>query len=100
MSGQDAPLRFEQETEIWPYEQMVYAQHRTCPGEWPLGIWDTNGSPNHGQTTRPYNNPHKKRELAKLWTLLSWQTIQENWKKAKRNIITRNFQGKWKKYWK
>ena len=54
-----------QETEIWPYEQMVYAQLSTCPEEWntqiPLGFWHTNGSLNLGQTTRPYNNQTKKK---------------------------------------
>ena len=52
------------EIEIWTYEQMVYAQSRICPGEWDaqtlLGFWDTNGSLNLGQTTRPYNNQQKK----------------------------------------
>ena len=42
---------------------MVYAQ--LCPGEWNaqtlLGFWDTNGSPNHDQTTKPSNNQKKKR---------------------------------------
>ena len=44
---------------------MVYAQPRISPREWdaqtPLGFWDINGSPNLGQTTRPYNNQQKKR---------------------------------------
>ena len=26
-----------------------------------MGLWYTNGSPNHGQKTRPYNNQQKKR---------------------------------------
>ena len=42
---------------------MVYAQ--PYPGEWhvetPLVFWDTNRSPNLGQTTRPYDNQQKKR---------------------------------------
>ena len=39
----------------------------------PFGIWHTNWSPNLGQTTRRNNNQQQKtkRELAKLWTLLS-----------------------------
>ena len=49
---------------------MVYAQPRICPGEWNietlLGFWDTNGSPNLGQMTRPNNDQQKKRELGKL----------------------------------
>ena len=75
------------ESEIWPDEQIVYAQPRICPGEWeaptPLGFWDTNGSPNLGQTTRPYDNQQqkkkkkkKKKELAKLWTLLYQLTAE------------------------
>ena len=55
---QGDPLGIVQEVEVWPYEQMVYAQHRIFPIEWgahtPLGIWDTNWSPNIGQTTRSY----------------------------------------------
>ena len=43
---------------------MVYAQPRISPEEWdvqtPLGFWDTNGSPNLGQTTRPWNNKKKR----------------------------------------
>ena len=52
MSGQDDPLRVVQEIRIWPYEQMVYAQPRSFPGEWdaqtPMEFQDTNGSPNYG----------------------------------------------------
>ena len=44
---------------------MVYEQHRICLGEWnaqtPQGFWDTNGSPNLGQTTRLYDKQPKKR---------------------------------------
>ena len=54
-----------QNIQIRPYEQMIYAQPRICPGEWdpqtPLGFWDPNGSPNLDQTTRPYYNQQKKR---------------------------------------
>ena len=45
---------------------MVYVQPRICPGEWdtqtPMGFWDINGSPNLGQTTRPYNNQQQQKE--------------------------------------
>ena len=44
---------------------MLYAQPRISPDEWdaktPLQIWDKIGSPNLGQTTRPYYNQQKKR---------------------------------------
>ena len=53
--------------EIWPYEQMVYAQPSICPVKWnaqiPLGFWDTNGSPNLGQMTRPSNNQQQKKRI-------------------------------------
>ena len=45
---------------------MVYAQPSTCPRKWhaqtPMGLWYTNGSPNLGQKTRPYNNQQKKKK--------------------------------------
>ena len=65
-----------QEIEIWPYEQMVYAQPRICPGKWdiqtPLGFWGTNGSPNLGQTTRPYNNKRKKKKRMKTCRIVDF----------------------------
>ena len=48
MGGKGDPLGIVQEIWIWPYEQMVYAQPSTCPGEWDaqtfLEFWDINGS--------------------------------------------------------
>ena len=45
---------------------MVYAQPNTIPRKWhtqtPMGLWHTNGSPNLGQKTRPYNNQQKKKK--------------------------------------
>ena len=45
-------LGIEQEIEVWPFEQMVSAQHRILPGEWgaqtPQGFREINGSSNHG----------------------------------------------------
>ena len=44
---------------------MVYAQPSFCSREWytwtPGRLWHTNGSPNLGQKTRPYNNQQRKR---------------------------------------
>ena len=49
---------------------MVYAQPSTCPRKWhiqtPMGLWHTNGSPNLGQKTRPYNNQQKKKKISKI----------------------------------
>ena len=54
------PLGIVQEIELWPNEQMVYAQLSIYPGEWdtqtPLEFWHINGSLNLGLTTRSYNN--------------------------------------------
>ena len=58
-----------QEVQIWPHEQMVYTQPRIRPVKWDaqnsLGFWDTNGSPNLGQITRPRYN-HKKKRTRKI----------------------------------
>ena len=38
----------------------------------PMGLWHTNGSPNPGQKTRPYNNKQKKKDNlqnCQLWYL-------------------------------
>ena len=79
LGGQGDPLGIVHKIEVWPYEQMVYAQSRIFPEEWdtqtPQGFWDTNGSPNLNQETRPYNN-QQKRELAELGTLLSQRTTE------------------------
>ena len=46
---------------------MAYSQPRIRPREWDaitsLGFWDTNGSPNRGQTTRPSDSQQKKRNF-------------------------------------
>ena len=57
------------------------AQPRTCPRKWytqtPVGLWYSNGSPNLGPKIRSYNNQQqKKRESAKLSTLLSRRTTE------------------------
>ena len=53
-----------------PYEQVVYAQRGIRPIEWDaessLWFWDTNGSPNLGQTTRPNDSKQKKRTFRKV----------------------------------
>ena len=74
---------------------MIYTQHRFCPGEWdaqtPLGFWDTNGSPNLGQTTWPYNNQQQQQKRS--WRL---GTLSPGWpqsKKAKRKISSKSFLG-------
>ena len=55
---------------IWPCQQMLYAQPSTCPRKWltqtPMELWHTNGSPNLGQKTRPYNNQQQKKKIYKI----------------------------------
>ena len=50
--------------EIWPYKRIIYAQRgirpRKCESLSSLDFWDTNGSLNHGQTTRPIDSNQKK----------------------------------------
>ena len=64
MGGQGDLLRIVKEVEIWPQEQMVYAQPWIHSGKWDtetlLGFWNTNGSHNFSQMTR-LNNSKKKR---------------------------------------
>ena len=44
---------------------MVFAQPSICPRKWytqtPVGLWNSNGSPNLGPKTRSYNNQQKKK---------------------------------------
>ena len=60
------PLGNVQGIKIWPCQRMVHAQSSTCPRKWniwiPMGLWHTNGSPNFGQKTRPYNNQQQKKK--------------------------------------
>ena len=60
------PLGIVQEIEILPYEKMVYAQTRIYLREWDvqssLGFWDTNGSHNLGQMSRPRDSRQKKKK--------------------------------------
>ena len=45
---------------------MVYAQPSSCPEGWrtqtPMGLWNTNRSPNLGKKTTPHNNQKKKKK--------------------------------------
>ena len=91
-------LGTDREAEIRPYEQMVYAQLRICLTEWdaqtPLGFWDTNRSPNLGQTLdliiinkkrtcRIVNFPFPADHRVKLKEnekRISFSTLLGNWK--------------------
>ena len=43
-----------------------------------MGLWHTHRSPNLGHKIRPYNNQQKKREFAKLSTLMSRLTTSSS----------------------
>ena len=49
---------------------MIYAQPRISPRKWDvqnsLGFWDTNGSPNLGQKTRPSDSKKKKKRNCQI----------------------------------
>ena len=44
----------------------------------PLGLWDTNWSPNLGQTTRPNKNPQKKR----ICRIVNFAVLADHWVKS------------------
>ena len=79
---------------------MVHAQPSICPGESdtqnPMGFCHTNRSPNLGQTTRPCNIQHKKRELAELWVSDHTIKLKESKKKDKYLDLARELKKLWK----
>ena len=66
---------------------MVDAQSRICPGEWDaqslLLFWDTNGSPNPGQTIGPYNKnqPKKKKKKKRTCRIVKLAVPADHWVK-------------------
>ena len=79
-----------EEIEIWPFEQMVFAQSRICPGEWNAQnsqrFWERNGLLNLDQTTRPSDNQQKERtrRIVDFAVLADHRvTLKENEKKDK-----------------
>ena len=75
---------------------MVYAQPRIYAGDWDaqalLGFWDTNGSPNLGQTTTPSNNQQDKENLPSVnFDIPTSHKVKS--KENKRKL------GNWKKLW-
>ena len=81
---------------------MVYAPPSSCTGEWhtqtPMGLWHTNGSPNFGHKTRPYNNQQKKRTCKIVdFAVLADHTIKqkESEKKDKYHDLARELKTLW-----
>ena len=96
------PLGTVQEIEIWPCEQLVYAQPGIRPGKWDahtfLGFWDTNGSPNLSQKTRPYNNQQKEvnfQNCGLCCPLVHRVKLKESEKKDKYFDLTRELKKSW-----
>ena len=75
-----------QETEVWPYEQMLYKQLRICLVEWdaqiPLEVWDTNRSPNIGLMTRFCNNQQERKRTHRN---INFAVPADHWVKLKEN---------------
>ena len=67
---------------IWPCQQMVYAQLNNCPRKWhsqtPVGLWYSNGSPNLGQKTRPYNDQQQQQKKNLQNCRQKQQTTEQN----------------------
>ena len=58
---------------------MVYAQPSSCPRKWhtstPMGLRHTDGSPNLGQKTRPYNNQQKKKKKKRICKIVDFAVL-------------------------
>ena len=69
---------------------MLYAQPSTRPRKWhaqtPVGFWYTNGSPNLGQKTRPYNNQQQKKKICKVVDFAVPADRSKNWKNLKSKL--------------
>ena len=82
MGGQGDPLGNVQEIEIWPCQQMVYAQPSTYPWKWhaqtPVGLWYTNGSPNLGSKARPYNNQQQQKKKKKICKIVDFAVLTDH----------------------
>ena len=82
---------------------MVYAQPSTCLRKWhtqtPMGLWHTNGSPNLGQKTRPYNNQPKKLQNCKIVDFAVPADHRIKPKEVKREICRSTLLENLKKLW-
>ena len=63
---------------------MIYAQPGIRSGKWDaqnfLGFWDTNGSSNLGQTTRPINSQQQQQKKCRI---LDFVAQADHWVKQK-----------------
>ena len=63
LGGKDNPFGIDQEIEIWPYYEMVYAQTRINQRGWEalnsLRFWDAKRSPHPGKKSRQTVNERR-----------------------------------------
>ena len=66
---------------------MVHAQPRIRHGKWDaqtsMGFWNTNGSPNLGQTTRPCNNKKTKKKRERTCQIVDFAILADHRAKLK-----------------
>ena len=79
---------------------MVYAQHRIRPGEWDaqisLGFWDTNKSPNVGQTTKRKERKNQNCRIVDFAVPAdNWIKIKESEKRDKYQDLARGLKNLW-----
>ena len=76
---------------------MVYAQPIISPRKWDtqtsLGFWDTNGSPNLSQMTRPSIRQQKKREVVDFAVLADHRVKLKESKKRDIARELKNYDG-------
>ena len=102
MGGQVDPLGTVKEIQIWPYKQMLYARPHIYLWKWdgqtPQGFWDTNWTPNLGQTNRPYDKRPKKENLQNLGLCShGWQ--KNKWKESEKKDKYLDLAKELKKLW-
>ena len=92
----DDPLGIEQEIEIWPYEQMVYAQHRIPPWKWASWILKYRRI-NESRNLITINK--KKKRTCRIVDFAVPVDHRIKLKERERRISTTTLQGNWKKAW-
>ena len=79
------------------------AQPSICPGKWdaqtPLRFWDTNRSPNLGQTTRPCNNHHKNKITCRIMDFAAQVDQRVKLKETKKKDMYLDLARELKKLW-
>ena len=92
--------------EVWPFEKWYVHNPEPIIENEKMGFWDTNGSPNLGQTTRPSDSEKKRKKVTCRrmdFDVLAdhWVKLKEIKKKEKLRNLARELKklSKWKKLW-